>query len=251
MVYSSHSNGVTIETIAGELASEPIACAAMMRPVAAGLEDRCQVLALDFPGHGESGRPPEPWGVPEFALCLKELLESLSFIPCAAVAHSFGARVAAWLASEDPELFTRLVLTGAAGLRPPQTEEGKKKQSRYRREKELLARLGKIPGLGRLGERLTESLRQRYGSADYKALDPEMRKTFVKVIGLDLEDRYPRIRQSTLLIWGDRDTETPLWMGRKMEKLIPDAALVLFEGGTHFAFLEQAPRLNMILRSFL
>ena len=78
-----------------------------------------------------------------------------------------------------------------------------------------------------------------------------MRKTFVKVITLDLTDRYDKIRQSTLLIWGDADTETPLWMAKEMEKRIPDCGLVLLEGGTHFAFLEQRDRFNTIARYFL
>ena len=78
-----------------------------------------------------------------------------------------------------------------------------------------------------------------------------MRRTFVKVINQDLSDLYPQIRQSTLLIWGDADTETPLWMGREMEKQIPDAGLVILEGGTHFAYLEQIQRFNTICKHFL
>ena len=78
-----------------------------------------------------------------------------------------------------------------------------------------------------------------------------MKKTFVKVINLDLTDLYERFRSSTLLIWGDADSETPLWMGREMEKRIPDAGLVILEGGTHFAYLEQLQRFNTIVRQFL
>jgi len=102
-----------------------------------------------------------------------------------------------------------------------------------------------------LPDKLEEKLRQKYGSRDYNALDEEMRKTFVKVISLDLTDRLPLIEQPTLLLWGDKDTETPLWMGQKMEKLIPDAGLVVLEGGTHFAYLEQVQRFNAIARHFL
>mgnify|MGYP004684171369 CR=1 FL=1 len=102
-----------------------------------------------------------------------------------------------------------------------------------------------------LPEKMEEKLRRKYGSADYNALDEEMRKTFVKVINLDLTDRLPLIQQPTLLLWGDADTETPLWMGKKMEELIPDAGLVVLEGGTHFAYLEQRARFCAIARHFL
>ena len=223
----------------------------LMQPVANALKDDHQVLLVDFPGHGKSGRPPEPWGVPEYAECLEELLDRTGFTPCSVIAHSFGCRVAAWAASEWPELFTRLVFTGAAGLRAPQTEEGRKRAESYQQKKRFLHRLEQLPFLHSVGESLEERLRQKYGSADYNALDAEMRQTFVKVIQLDLRDRYPLIQQSTLLLWGDEDRETPLWMGREMEKLIPDAGLVLLEGGSHFAYLEQAQRFGTIVQHFL
>ncbi|MBR4459228.1 MAG: alpha/beta hydrolase [Clostridia bacterium] len=225
--------------------------AALMRSAASALEDGMRVLAVDFPAFGESGRPPEPWGVPEYAACLRELLERLDFLPCSAVAHSFGGRVAIWLASEDPSLFEKLVITGGAGIRKPQTEEGKRRSEAFQRKKKLAEALGRIPLLKGTADRCAEKLRRKYGSADYNALDEEMRKTFVKVISLDLADRLPGIKQPTLLLWGDRDTETPLWMGQRMEREIPDAGLVVLEGGTHFAYLEQAARFNTIVRRFL
>jgi len=92
---------------------------------------------------------------------------------------------------------------------------------------------------------------QKYGSPDYKRLNPNMRKTFVKVINQDLTEYLPQIKASTLLVWGSADTETPLWMGQKMEKEIPDAGLVVFEGRTHFAFLEEAQRFLVIVNTFL
>jgi len=36
-----------------------------------------------------------------------------------------------------------------------------------------------------------------------------------------------------------------------MEKLIPDAGLVILEGGSHFAYLEQIQRFNTIAQHFL
>ena len=75
----------------------------MMLPVAEALKDTHQTLLIDFPGHGESGRPPEPWGVPEYAACLTELIRKLDFCPCSVIAHSFGCRVAAWIEAPQAE----------------------------------------------------------------------------------------------------------------------------------------------------
>ena len=78
-----------------------------------------------------------------------------------------------------------------------------------------------------------------------------MRKTFVKVISEDLSPLLPQIKASTLLVWGENDQDTPLWMGKKMEKDIPDAGLVIFENDDHYAYLRQWPRFVRVLQAFL
>ena len=223
----------------------------LMQPVADALGTDHQILLVDFPGHGKSGRPPVPWGVPEYAECITALLNKLEYTPCAVVAHSFGCRVAAWIAARHPEMFRKMVFTGAAGIRPKQTDESRKRSTRYQKLKKRCEMLKRIPLFSPLAERMEEKLRKRFGSRDYNALDPEMRKTFVKVISQDLTDLYEHIQASTLLIWGDSDTETPLWMAKEMEKRIPDAGLVILEGGSHFAYLEQIQRFNTIVSHFL
>lgn len=223
----------------------------MMQPVANAFTDRFQVLIPDFPGHGNSGRPPEPWGVGEYAECIRTLLQETGFTPCCVIAHSFGCRVAAVLAAEYPELFRKIIFTGGAGIRKPQTEEARKRTEHYKKMRGLYENFGKIPLMHSAAEKMKDRLREKYGSRDYNALDEEMRKTFVKVISQDLTEYYPRFRASTLLIWGDADTETPLWMGKKMEELIPDAGLVILGGGSHFAYLEQVARFNLIANHFL
>ena len=201
----------------------------LMKPVAERMQDQFQILIPDFPGHGKSGRPPEPWGVPEYAEFLRQLLTE----------------------AETPVFFDKIIFTGAAGIRKKPSAEAKKRSERYKKLKNACEKLKKIPMMGQAAEKLEDKLRRKYGSADYNALDDEMRKTFVKVISLDLSDLYERFTSSTLLIWGDMDSETPLWMGQEMEKRIPDAGLVVLEGGTHFAYLEQLDRFAVIVRHFL
>ncbi|MBR6185661.1 MAG: alpha/beta hydrolase [Clostridia bacterium] len=220
-------------------------------PIANALQKDHRVTAIDFPAHGESGRPPEPWGVSDFARCVKDLMGQLALSPCDIIAHSFGGRVALYLAANDPELVGRLVLTGCAGLKKPQTEEQKKKSEAYRRKKKSLMGLTKLPLVGGMAQKSLKALQQKYGSPDYNALDDEMKKTFVKVISEDLRPLLPKVQASTLLIWGERDQDTPLWMGQAMEKEIPDAGLVVFENDDHFAYLRQWPRFVTVVRAFL
>ncbi len=223
----------------------------MMKSVGNALAPDMTVLAVDFPAHGKSTQPPEPWGVPEFAACLKELLVKLDFLPCSVIPHSFCGRGTIELASADDKMLERIILTGAAGLRDRVDEKSAKKSTAYKKLKSLVSFARKLRIFGKLPDKWQEALVQKYGSADYAALSPEMRKTFVKVVNYDQAEKLPSIRNSTLLVWGDKDTATPLWMGRMMEKSIPDSALIVLDGGTHFAYLEHAARFNAIARSFL
>lgn len=223
----------------------------LMKPVADFLSRDMTVLSIDFPAHGQSGRPPRPWGVPDFATCTRELLEKLDFLPCSVIAHSFGGRITIELAAQDETLFERIILTGSAGIKDRPSEESRKRSARYRKLKGLCEKAKAVKLFGPLPNLLEEKLRQKYGSRDYNALDEEMRKTFVRVVNHDQTDLLPRIHQPTLLMWGDKDTETPLWMGRLMEERIPDAGMVVLEGGSHFAYLEQVGRFNAIAHNFL
>ena len=77
----------------------------LMAGISDALTPDMTVLRVDFPAHGESGFPPQPWGVPDFAANLLELLTKLDFLPCSVIAHSFGGRVAIELAADHPERF--------------------------------------------------------------------------------------------------------------------------------------------------
>ena len=54
----------------------------------------------------------------------------------------------------------------------------------------------------------------------------------------------------TLLFWGDKDDATPISDAKIMEKKIPDAGLVVLEGGSHFSFLENTPFFLRVADSF-
>ena len=51
-------------------------------------------------------------------------------------------------------------------------------------------------------------------------------------------------------MWGENDTATPIADARKMERLIPDAGLVVFKGAGHYSFLDDPYRFAAVIRSF-
>ena len=94
-------------------------------------------------------------------------------------------------------------------------------------------------------------LRSHFGSADYKSAPPVMRQTLVNPKNSDVTDKLHNIKASTLLIWGENDTASPLWMARIMEEKIKDCGLVVMPGCSHWNFVENPAQTDAILKSFL
>ena len=221
-------------------------------PVARDFEKSRRVYAVDFPGHGRSDEPDGPWSVTEYMEYIRAFLKEMGIARTDVIAHSFGGRVAILLAATYPDLVGKMVLTGAAGI-PPRKTGPKTLKSRVYRCLRDLARseaARKLAGEERAAL-WQEALVQKFGSRDYRALTPSMRQTFNRVISQDLTDCLPRIKAPTLLIWGEDDTETPLWMGRLMEEKIPDAGLVSWPGCGHFAYLDRYADFRVVTQRFL
>ena len=221
-------------------------------PVTRDFQDSLALTAIDFPGHGRSSEPPEPWSVTEYMEMTAELIRQLRIEGTHIVAHSFGGRVALALAATHPELVGKLVLTGAPGLKTTPTAKQKLRSNTYKALKALVDNRASraILGDGRI-DGFRNRLQEQFGSADYKACTPEMRKTFSRIVSQDLTNYLPKIKAPTLLFWGELDTAAPLWMGQTMEKTIPDAGLVVISGGDHFAYLNHYAEFRAVLQSFL
>ena len=76
-------------------------------------------------------------------------------------------------------------------------------------------------------------------------------QTLVKVVNEDLQHLMPGVTAPTLLIWGTADDATPLSDAKIMEKLMPEAGLVTFEGAGHYSFLERRDQFLRVLASFM
>ena len=103
---------------------------------------------------------------------------------------------------------------------------------------------------GPVGRKLRDVVYDRIASDDYKQAGP-MRPTLVKVVNEDLTPLLSRIQVPTLLVWGTKDDAAPVAHAHTMERLIPDAGLVLFEGAGHFAYLDEPERFCRIVRHFV
>lgn len=214
-----------------------------MKPVIDCLARSFRTIALDLPGFGESPLPSGVWGTADYAVFVRDVLASRGVERAHFVGHSYGAKTSLYLAATHPTLVDKLVLQASSGLRAAPSLKA--------RSKRALSKTARAAGkLGDPGERLRDAVYRRIQSSDYRDAGP-LRPILVKVVNEDLADLLPRVRSSTLLIWGSEDGAVPLGHARTMERDIPDAGLVVFEGAGHFAYLDQPDRFCVVVRHFL
>ena len=91
----------------------------------------------------------------------------------------------------------------------------------------------------------------RFGSADYRAMTGVMRASMVRTVGLDLTACLRAVSAPTLLLWGEKDAETPIADGRKMERLIRGSRLIVVAGAGHFSYLDSPTFVNAVVSAFL
>lgn len=223
------------------------ASSALVEPLAAPLARRgYRVFVPDLPGFGQTGLPPVAWSVDDYAQWVTAYLDSQQVERVQCFGHSFGGRIGLILASRYPGRIHKLVLANSAGLR---TLPALSTRLRLR-----LYRLG-LHGLQRIGqpqtaERLRAWYSRRFGSADYQAASGVLRETFVKVVNQDLAEHATRIHAPTLLLWGDQDEDTPLAQARRLEQLIPDAGLVVWQGAGHYSYLDRLSEAVQVIDTF-
>lgn len=220
-----------------------------MAPIYQFFQKTRKVIVLDFPGQGgKSDTLKESWGVPEYGEMVKVFIEKLQLQGCDVIGHSFGGRVIIYLSSKYKNLFNKIVLTDAAGVKP---KVNIKKQIRIYTYK-VAKFFYKLIMPKEKYEKKVDEMRKKRGSSDYATLTSDvMRETFQKVIHLDLTSKLKDIEQSTLLVWGENDTDTPLYMAKIMEKEIKDSGIVVLENAGHFSYLDNPQKYLVVVNQFL
>jgi len=218
----------------------------LLQPLAQNLEGfDYRLYMLDLPGFGGSAEPTAPYTIFDYAaFCVAYLdlhrLEQVHYF-----GHSLGGRIGLILGSEHSDRLKSMVLSNSAGIKARQPLSSQLRLRLYQSLRKGLNRLG-APAIA---QDLRQRYNKRYGSPDFQAASEVMRATLVNVVRQDLLPNATRVQVPTVLIWGDADTETPLWMGEKLEKAIPDAALIVHEGAGHYAYLDYARKTAAIMNA--
>ena len=200
-----------------------------MLPLARAMGGAARSILLDLPGFGASPLPPSAWSTADYADAIAEWLPRVAAERRIWVAHSFGCRIGLQIAARHPDAVQGLFLIAAAGLPRHRTPVERARRAARRWAFRLA---GAVTPEGPARERL----RERFGSADYRQAG-RLRPILVKAVSEDLTAVARAVRCPTVLVYGDRDSETPPELGVRFDNLIPNSRLIILRGFDHWNVL--------------
>ena len=173
-------------------------------------------IYIDLPGFGKS-----TCGVAlktvDYARIIELLMVHINASKDIILGHSFGGKVATLL---EPKV---LVLVGSAGIKTAKPFKIKLKI--------VLFKTLKIFGLSKL--------RSLFVADDAKSLSEHMYQTFKNVVDEDFSNEFKNSHSKALLCWVKSDTATPLSSAQKIQTLISDSSLEVYDGD-HYFFMAHA-----------
>ena len=142
-----------------------------------------------------------------------------------ALGHSNGGRILLNLCSEKPEKLKHLILLDAAGV----YEESKKR--------EVSRKISKIFGFLKKSALLRKIFHKLVGASDYDRAPENMKKTLSNMLSSDKKLDIAKVKTPTTILWGEKDTITPLRQAEKMHELIEGSELLTYKNWTHAPYI--------------
>ncbi len=178
--------------------------------------DTFRHIYIDLPGFGNSTCN-AALTTADVARIIELLMIHMNVSKDIILGHSFGGKVALLL---EPKL---LVLVASAGIYIPKPFKVQAKIALFKTLKAL--------GLSKF--------RSLFVAEDAKQLSEYMYQTFKNVVNEDLSDEFSKFEERALLFWGKEDTATPLDSGKKIDTLLQDSTLEVYQGD-HYFFMNNA-----------
>ena len=219
-------------------------------PLFDDLASSFDVVVPDLPGFGGSQIPTWARSARDLAILTAQLLAQLDLDHVTLAGIGFGGWIAAEIATMDPRLLQRLVLIGAAGIKPRSGEIA-----------DQMLRGALRFGLG--GFRDAASFRRVFDIVEedvddvpdalYQLWDLSTEMTARVcwkpwMFSLELPHLLAGVPVPTAVVWGEHDQLFPLDIGHQYVECLPDARLHLLDDAGHWVDLEQPEALAEIVR---
>ena len=206
-----------------------------------------RVFNLEWPGFGESPIIHKAAKIKDYETYLLEFISEQNIIKPILIGHSFGGKVAMSLAINNPTLLDKLILINSSGLKPKNTL----KRTLLFLPTKIFGAFFKLPIL----RIIKKPMRKLYyklivRESDY-LISENLEITMKNVLNENLDESVSKIQVQTLLIWGEKDTQTPLWMGNKLANEIPNSKLEVIKDAKHGLPLNQPEIVSTLISLFL
>lgn len=208
-----------------------------------GLADSARVIALDLPGHGESGgqgsREIEP-----YAAIVRGFIEGMKLSKVILGGHSMGGAVAQAVALTHPELLAGLVLVGTGARLRVLPKIFELLERDYPEGVRFVISLAVSPGAP---PELVESLARQTLRTPQAVLVGDLRACD----RFDVMARTGEMRLPTLIICGSEDRLTPPKYARYFRERIARSRLALIPEAGHYVQLERPEATTAAISEFL
>ena len=204
------------------------------------LKNDYTIYILDYPGIGNSSTPIKDLTIYNYTEIIYSFLKKNKIKKPIIIAHSFGGRISSILISKLNFKVEKLILMDVAGIKRLSLKKIIK-QKIYKLLKKLTTHYPK----------LQEKLAHLFGSKDYNNLPNSMKKTFQNIVNEDLRKYYKNINIETLIIWGEKDKDTPLKDAKYINKHIKNSGLIIYKNSNHFSYLNYPYLTINIIKEFL
>ena len=210
------------------------------------LKENYTIYILDYPGFGNSKIPNKTLTIYDYAKTINCLIKELNIINPIIIAHSFGGRIISILISKYKLKVKKLILIDVSGIKTRKPLKIYLKEKLYKLLKIIIKLFPK-----RKRNILSQKLLNIFASNDYKSLPNTMHQTFKNIISEDLSNHYKNITQETLILWGEKDQDTPLKNAYKLKKLIPNSELIILKNASHYPYLNYPYLTLKIINEYL
>lgn len=138
--------------------------------------------------------------------------------------HSNGGRISLAFAAKHPEKVERLILEDSAGIPPTGSRRWKR---------DIFKKISQAGHLFTRSEFVRKLFYKIIRESDYRDATPEMKKTMVNLLSVDLSLVLGKIKMPTLIIWGKNDEMTPLAEGERIHQGIHGSRMVVIPDARH------------------
>lgn len=200
------------------------------------------IVALNLPGHGESGGSGEA-EISSYVEHVKDVMDVLKISRPVLIGHSMGAAIALCFAAKYPEYVSGVVAVGGGITMPvnPDILNGLKSAPDV-----VFDMICKFSIAKENRPKLFDALRANLAQANTDVLASDMRACSK----VDLTELLPEIKAPTLAICGTQDKMTSPEASKQIASAIAGAEFLLIEGAGHMVMMEKPDEVNEALKTF-